>query len=124
MEKFLALLTKENIYIGIAVFAGVLLLLFLILLIQWKRVSKRKNHPKVEDYTLITKITIGEAKAKLFAAKGIHTVEDLLMTFPRSYQNRGDITPLRECTDGEVYSVVVKCTKLPTAHTNQRLSYN
>ena len=57
---------------------------------------------------------IGEAKAKLFAAKGIHTVEDLLMTFPRSYQNRGDITPLRECTDGEVYSVVVKCTKLPT----------
>ena len=57
---------------------------------------------------------IGEAKAKLFAAKGIHTVEDLLMTFPRSYQNRGNITPLRECTDGEVYSVVVRCTKLPT----------
>ncbi len=67
MEKFLALLTKENIYIGIAVFAGVLLLLFLILLIQWKRVSKRKNHPKVEDYTLITKITIGEAKANIKA---------------------------------------------------------
>ena len=57
---------------------------------------------------------IGEAKAKLFAAKGIHTIEDLLMTFPRSYQNRGDITSLRDCTDGEVHSVVVRCTKLPT----------
>jgi len=69
----------------------------------------------MELYDLLTALKgIGEAKAKLFAAKGIHTVEDLLMTFPRAYQNRGKITPLRECTGGDVYSVVVRCTKLPT----------
>ena len=57
---------------------------------------------------------IGDAKASLFAKREIHTVEDLLLTFPRTYQNRGDVIPLAQCTDGEVHAVIVRCTKLPT----------
>ena len=57
---------------------------------------------------------IGDAKAALFAKREIYTVEDLLLTFPRTYQNRGHVIPLAQCTDGEVHSVIVRCTKLPT----------
>ncbi len=57
---------------------------------------------------------IGEAKTALFAKRRIHTVEDLLLSFPRTYQNRGDVVPLTDCTDGEVHAVIVRCTKLPT----------
>lgn len=59
------LFTKENIYIGIGVIAGIFLLFILLLFIQWKRAAKRKAHPKTEDYTLVSKNAVDEAKANL-----------------------------------------------------------
>lgn len=59
------LFTKENIYIGIGVIAGILVFFLLLLLIQWKRVKKRKNKPKVEDYTLLSKAAVNEAKTNI-----------------------------------------------------------
>lgn len=37
---------------------------------------------------------IGPAKAKLFAALGIHTVEDLLYHYPRTYEDRTKLVPI------------------------------
>lgn len=56
---------------------------------------------------------IGEVKSADFAKRGILTVGDLLEFFPRGYEYRGDVVPLRDCTDGEVHAVVVRCTKNP-----------
>ncbi len=56
---------------------------------------------------------IGEVKSADFAKRGILTVGDLLEFFPRSYEHRGNIVPLRDCTDGEVHAVEVRCTKNP-----------
>ncbi len=60
MELFM-----KYLYVGIGVIAGILLFFALLLLIQWKRVKKKKVKPKVKDYTLISKSTVNEAKARL-----------------------------------------------------------
>lgn len=41
---------------------------------------------------------IGEQRAKALSKLGINTVGDLIYFFPRSYENRGNITPLSKCT--------------------------
>lgn len=44
---------------------------------------------------------IGPAKAGSFAAMGIDTLEDLIFTFPRRYDNRGTFVPIGELKPGE-----------------------
>lgn len=56
---------------------------------------------------------IGDAKSEQFARRGVLTVGDLLDFFPRTYEHRGNIVKLRDCTDGEVHAVEVLCTKNP-----------
>lgn len=56
---------------------------------------------------------IGTAKSEQFARRGVLTVGDLLDFFPRTYEHRGNIVKLRDCTDGEVHAVEVLCTKNP-----------
>ncbi len=43
---------------------------------------------------------VGEVRAAALEKMGVHTVRDLLMCFPRSYENRGNIRRLTEGTDG------------------------
>ena len=43
---------------------------------------------------------IGPAKAKLFAALGIHTVEDLLYHYPRTYEDRTKLVPIASLEPG------------------------
>ena len=57
---------------------------------------------------------VGDARAAQFAKRGVLTVGDLLAFYPRAYENRGEIIPLRDCTDGEIHAVEVVCTRKPT----------
>lgn len=58
---------------------------------------------------------VGDARAAQFARRNVYTVGDLLSLYPRGYENRGEITPLRDCTDGGVHAVEVLCTRNPVA---------
>lgn len=56
---------------------------------------------------------VGDARAAQFAKRGVLTVGDLLAFYPRAYENRGEIIPLRDCTDGNIHAVEVVCTRKP-----------
>ncbi len=51
---------------------------------------------------------IGNARAKLFARLGIYNVADLLLYFPRDYEDRTKIVPIFEANDSE--TVCIKAT--------------
>lgn len=51
---------------------------------------------------------IGDAKAKLFGRVGVHTIADLLLYFPRSYEDRTKTVPIFEACDSE--TVCIKAT--------------
>jgi ATP-dependent DNA helicase RecG len=48
---------------------------------------------------------IGPSRAKILAAAGIATVEDLLYYFPRRYQDRTTFTRIADLKEGQVYTV-------------------
>lgn len=48
---------------------------------------------------------IGAERAKLFAQRGIHTVEDLLYYFPRDYEDRSRFKQIDDCEAGETACV-------------------
>lgn len=48
---------------------------------------------------------VGEARAKMFAKRGIETVEDLLYFFPRGYEDRKDIKDIADCHGGEIVGI-------------------
>ena len=50
---------------------------------------------------------VGEKRAELFAKKGIHTIEDLLYFFPRTYEDRSKTKYISECENGETVCVNV-----------------
>ncbi len=51
---------------------------------------------------------VGPAKAKLLANLGIETVEDLLYLFPRRYDDRTRLTPIKNIKAGEWHTVAGK----------------
>lgn len=51
---------------------------------------------------------VGEQRAKMFAAKGIKTCEDLLYYFPRGHEDRTKFTMLDECIAGETVCIKAK----------------
>ena len=55
----------RNTWIVIGVIAGILLMLILLLVIQWKRTAKRKSIPVKEDYVLDCEMAIATAKSNL-----------------------------------------------------------
>ena len=59
---------------------------------------------------------IGEARGKAYGRLGIKTFGDLLLHFPRAYENRGDVRLLAEC-DG-----LSKCSVILTVATAPRTS--
>ncbi len=82
-----------------------------------KRNSKKSEGKRVElrlETPLAALPGIGEAKNALFASRGILTVGDLLSYLPRTYEYRGDIVRLCDCTDGEKHAVEVVCTRAPS----------
>ena len=48
---------------------------------------------------------VGPARAALFANLGVHTVEDLLYLFPRRYEDRTCLTPIKQLKIGEFQTV-------------------
>ena len=59
---------------------------------------------KLQD-SITTIKGIGEKKAAVFAKAGIHTIEELLTHYPRSYETYGEPVNLSEVEDGKKYSV-------------------
>ncbi|MDD6735637.1 MAG: DNA helicase RecG, partial [Clostridiales bacterium] len=51
---------------------------------------------------------VGEQRAKLFARKGIKTVEDLLYYFPREHEDRTHFSQISECNVGETVCISAK----------------
>lgn len=51
---------------------------------------------------------VSVAREKLFAKLGIYSVYDLLYYFPRSYENRGNVRQIIECSDGERVSLILE----------------
>ena len=56
---------------------------------------------------------VGEARAKAYASLGISTVYDLLMHYPRGYENRGDIKMLCEVDDYEKHAFILTVSTAP-----------
>ena len=48
---------------------------------------------------------VGDVRARLFAKKNIHTVEDLLSFFPRAYEDRTVERQIFDCADGETVCI-------------------
>jgi len=48
---------------------------------------------------------VGPARAKLLANLGVHTAEDLLYLFPRRYEDRTRLTPIKELKAGQTQAV-------------------
>ncbi|MBI3117906.1 MAG: ATP-dependent DNA helicase RecG [Candidatus Hydrogenedentes bacterium] len=48
---------------------------------------------------------VGPKRAEALARLGIHTVRDLLLHFPRDYQDRRALTPIAEAREGEVVTI-------------------
>lgn len=74
----------------------------------------------MEKITLESPVTalngIGASRAKLFEKLGIYTVSDLLMYFPRGYEDRTRTVPIYEASDGE--TVCIHATVF--SHINER----
>ena len=64
LEPVLAFL-EDHFWIVIGVTGGFLLILLMLLIVQWKRVSKKKAHPVVVDHSLIAATAIKQAKQDL-----------------------------------------------------------
>lgn len=56
---------------------------------------------------------IGEARAKLFAKLGIYTLRDLVMDFPRAYDDRTVIKRISDLIDGETVCVSADVATMP-----------
>ena len=52
------------------------------------------------DHPLTVLHGIGAVRAEAFSRAGIHTLGDLIRRFPRTYENRGRITPLSRALEG------------------------
>jgi len=50
---------------------------------------------------------VGNTRAQSYARMGIHTVYDLVMHFPRAYENRGDVRLLSDTAEGMNSSVIL-----------------
>lgn len=48
---------------------------------------------------------VGEARAELFAKKGIKTIEDILYFFPRAHEDRSQTKKIADCEEGETVCV-------------------
>ena len=56
---------KQNIWLVCVVIAGILVLAVVLLIVQWKRVSYRKHHPKIVDWSADAKREIEQARQML-----------------------------------------------------------
>ncbi|MGI6579759.1 MAG: ATP-dependent DNA helicase RecG [Saccharofermentanales bacterium] len=72
----------------------------------------------------LTKLSgISEKRSALFAKLDIKNLEDLLLFFPRDYEDWTEITPLHLVEDGAVVTVQAKIVAAPTMQYKGRLSW-
>ncbi len=66
---------------------------------------------------------VGEVKAKAYARMGVETVGDLLLHYPRGYENRGDIIPLCEADGlGKSAHILTVATEPKSVRLKNRMS--
>ena len=58
---------------------------------------------------------VGETRLQQFAKRGVRTVGELLTYYPRAYEDRGNVLPLRDCADGGIHAVEVVCMNKPVS---------
>ncbi len=58
---------------------------------------------------------IGEVKAKAYSRLGVYTVGDLLLHYPRGYENRGDVRLLCDTAEDSKASVILTVATQPRA---------
>ena len=59
---------------------------------------------------------VGQVRAKAYAKLGIRSVADLLLHYPRSYENRGDIRLLSEAEPDRKNSLLLTVATAPRSH--------
>ena len=52
---------------------------------------------------------VGPARAEMFRRLGVETVRDLLLLFPRDYEDRGDVRPIGTLEHGQKVTIVARC---------------
>lgn len=66
---------------------------------------------------------VGETRAAAFARLGLQSVRDLLLFFPRAYENRGDVRAVAETQDGQLCSLLLQIdAKAPEGRTRTGLT--
>ena len=57
---------------------------------------------------------VGPKRASKLRRLNIHTVEDLIYFFPRSYEDRSKFSKINDCVEGQKYSLKVQIVSNPT----------
>ena len=66
---------------------------------------------------------VGETRAAAVARLGLQSVRDLLLFFPRAYENRGDVRAVAETQDGQLCSLLLQIdAKAPEGRTRTGLT--
>jgi len=55
---------------------------------------------------------VGPARAEMFRRLGVETVRDLLLLFPRDYEDRGDVRLIGQLEHGQKQTVVARCLEI------------
>jgi ATP-dependent DNA helicase RecG len=78
-------------------------------------VIEKTSDTTVIDFTspLTVIFGVGEKRAALFRKVGVETIADLIGYFPRAYQNRGTITPLKSAHDGMTGAFLLAVSTAP-----------
>ena len=67
---------------------------------------------------------VGETRAAALARLGIHTLRDLITFFPRGYEDRTLMRPIRELVPGENACVRAMLAADPTGHPHLRRAHH
>lgn len=72
------------------------------------------------DMPITSLYGVGKVKAQAYARLGIERVEDLLMHYPRAYENRGDVCLLSQASEEGKVAVILTVATQPRSATIRR----
>ncbi|MBL8234868.1 MAG: ATP-dependent DNA helicase RecG, partial [Bryobacterales bacterium] len=64
---------------------------------------------------------VGPARAAMFEAKGLSTVEDLLAYAPFRYEDRSNVKPIGQLAPGEMATVIAEVASIKSASIRRRM---
>jgi ATP-dependent DNA helicase RecG len=87
-----------------------------------RNTPSEKNHEDAHSLPITALKGIGNKMAEVFAKVGVATIGDLLMYFPRRYEDRSQFRRVQDLRDGESATLVGKVTSVENRPTKNHLT--